>query len=136
MAIKKALYYVPTALTILSLVAGAAYGQSPININPNPSLGVLGPKDVEPQNVVKFIINALILIGVIASLIFLIYGGIRWIISGGDKTAVDTARQHVVSAIIGLVIIVLSFVIINFVLFFLTGRGLTSDLPLPSLRTP
>lgn len=133
---KKILFYLPVLSFLFLVFVSAASAQTPININPNPSLGVLGPKDVEPQNVVKFIINALILVGVIASLVFLIYGGIRWIVSGGDKTAVETARNHVVAAIVGLVIIVLAFVIINFVLFFLTGRGLTSDLPLPSLKTP
>lgn len=124
-------------LSLISIVADSSFAQN-ININPKQGLPVIGispgPEGTgaqQAQNLVSFIINAFALIGIIAALIYLIYGGIKWIISGGDKTAIDTARQHIIGAIIGLVIIVLAYVIINFVLFFLTGEGLRSNLPLP-----
>ncbi|MFH1832785.1 MAG: hypothetical protein ABH816_01275 [Candidatus Levyibacteriota bacterium] len=61
------------------------------------------------------IIVLLLIVAVVVSLFFLIYGGIKWIISGGDKTAVEGARNHIVAAIVGLMIALLSFFVLNFV---------------------
>lgn len=72
----------------------------------------------------------LIVIAIIA-LFFLIYGGLRWVTSGGDKAKVDEARKTVIAAIIGLVIAFLSFFILSVVLGFF-GLSL-SNLSLPKL---
>lgn len=69
---------------------------------------------------------------VIIALLFLIYGGIKWITSGGDKTGVEEARNHVVAAIVGLIIVFLSYFIINIVVFLFTGKNLL-QLELPTL---
>ncbi len=78
------------------------------------------------------LITILIIVAVVAALFFLIYGGIKWITSGGDKAAVDAARNHIVAAIVGLVIALLAFFIIQFIggIF---GVSLT-DLQIPVLR--
>lgn len=57
---------------------------------------------------------ALIVAGILA-LFYLIYGGIRYIRSGGDQEKVKGARETLTYALIGLIIIVLSFGIINFI---------------------
>jgi hypothetical protein len=46
-------------------------------------------------------------------LILIIWGGISWITSGGDKAGVESARKKIIYALIGLVIIFLSFTIIK-----------------------
>lgn len=74
------------------------------------------------------------LIAVIAALLYLIWGGLKWITSAGDKTALQGAREHIVAAIIGLIIIFLSYLILNFILaFFLPGLEL-SNLTIPSIN--
>jgi len=78
------------------------------------------------------IIQVLFIIAILAALFFLIYGGIRWITSGGDKGKVDQARSTIVAALVGLIIAFLAFAITNFVLIFFTGQG-TSQLTLPKL---
>ncbi len=45
---------------------------------------------------------------------FIIYGGANYIMSEGDKTKVESARRTIVFAIIGLVVVLLSFFIVNF----------------------
>lgn len=84
-------------------------------------------------SLVSAIINILLIVAVIIALVFLIYGGIRWILSGGDKTAVESARNHIIAAIIGLVIVLLAFFIINLIggLFGININKLT----LPQLPT-
>lgn len=50
------------------------------------------------------------------SVIMLIWGGLRYIISGGDSKKITDAKNTILYAIIGLIIAVLSYAIINFVL--------------------
>lgn len=60
-----------------------------------------------------------------AGLVFffmLIWGGIRYMLSRGDDKALGAARGTLTTAIIGLLIIVAAFVIINIVSFAATGR--------------
>lgn len=46
---------------------------------------------------------------------FLIWGSLRFILSGGDPKAVGSAKNTMTYAVIGLVLILLSFAILNFV---------------------
>ena len=50
------------------------------------------------------------------SVIMLIYGGFKYITSGGDANGVTAAKNTILYAIIGLIIVALSQVIVNFVL--------------------
>lgn len=79
-------------------------------------------------------INVVFVIAVIAAVLYLIYGGIKWIMSGGDKTAVEGARAHIVAAVVGLIVVFLAYFIISIVLgvFLGTGVGL-GNLKLPTL---
>lgn len=78
------------------------------------------------------IITFLIIIAILVSLFYLLFGGIRWIASGGDKAKVEQARSTLVAAAIGLIISLLAFAIVNFVLNFFTGNGV-STLQIPKL---
>lgn len=60
-------------------------------------------------------LNLFIILGVAASLIFTIYGGILWITSNGDKGKVDRARRTLTFSIVGLVVMILAFTIIQMV---------------------
>ena len=58
---------------------------------------------------------ALFLIGAI-SVLMLIYGGIRYTISGGDSTAITNAKNTILYAVVGIVVAILAYAIVNFVL--------------------
>lgn len=64
---------------------------------------------------VSAIIGVLLLIGVVLSLMFMLYGGLYWIQSKGDKETLDRARRIILYSIIGLILMSLSFVIVNIV---------------------
>ena len=51
----------------------------------------------------------------ILSVIFLVWGGIKWITSAGDKAQLDTARKTIIFSLIGLILSFLSFGIIVFI---------------------
>jgi hypothetical protein len=57
----------------------------------------------------------LFVIGAIA-VIMLIYGGIRYTISGGDAKNVTAAKDTILYAIVGIVVAILAYAIVNFVI--------------------
>ena len=65
--------------------------------------------------VVGRIFGAAITIAAIVAFVFLIWGGIQWITSGGDKTGLENARNRITNAIIGLVIVVAAWAIFQLV---------------------
>ena len=60
-------------------------------------------------------------VGIIA-VIMLIWGGIRYVVSGGDAKKVTDAKNTILYAIIGLVIAFLAYAIIQFVIDALPGK--------------
>lgn len=66
-------------------------------------------------NLIALIIQLGLILAAIIAVLFLIWGGIRWILSGGDKAGVESARNTIIAAIIGLVIVFLSFLIITII---------------------
>ena len=67
------------------------------------------------QTVIQNSISLLLITVLFLSLIFLIWGGIKWITASGDKTKLDGARKTIIFAIVGLLLSLLSFVIVNLV---------------------
>ena len=60
-------------------------------------------------NVLLFLVGAV-------SVIMLIIGGIRYTISGGDSTAVTAAKNTILYAVIGIVVSLLAYALVNFVI--------------------
>ncbi len=60
-------------------------------------------------NVLLFIIGAV-------SVIMLIIGGIRYTTSQGDQTAVQNAKNTILYSIVGIVVALLAYAVVNFVL--------------------
>ncbi len=61
-------------------------------------------------------IIVIFIIAIVIALLWLVIGGIKWITSSGDSSKVEAARNQIIAAVIGLVIVFLSFFILNFVL--------------------
>ncbi len=76
-------------------------------------------------------VTFMLIIAVVVALFYLVLGGIRWVTSGGDKAKVESARNHIIAAIIGLVIAFLAFFILQLALG-LFGLSL-SNLSLPKI---
>lgn len=71
---------------------------------------------IGPTGVFTQITNTILLVIGAVSVIMLIFGGFRYIISGGDSKKVTDAKNTVLYAIIGLIIAVFSYAIVHFVL--------------------
>jgi len=124
---KKFLPFISTTAAIL-FNASTAFATNA----PAPS-GFVNP-DINPAALPQLIINLLMGVASFLALAYLMYGGIRWITSRGDKIAVESARKHVVAAVIGLVIVVGSFFILR-VVGSILGAGVNPLAPtLPTLQ--
>lgn len=77
---------------------------------------------IGPTGVFTKITNTVLYAVGIISVIMLIYGGLRYIISGGDSKKVTDAKNTILYAIIGLIISILAFAIVNFVINAVTGE--------------
>lgn len=84
----------------------------------------------------SFITFGFVMLGLVA-LGFLVWGGVKWLTSEGDKNAVEGARNHIVNAIIGLIVIFLSYLVVNILLAFLTGGKVSlGNLSIPTIGQP
>ena len=72
--------------------------------------GENAPKTI--QNIVVFFT----VLAVVIALLYLLYGGIKWITSRGEKTEVEAARNHIIAAIVGLIVVFLAIFIVSIVL--------------------
>ncbi len=81
---------------------------------------------IGPEGVFTQVTNTVLYIVGIVSVIMLIYGGLRYVISGGDSKKVTDAKNTILYAIIGLIISILAFAIVNFVINAITGESDTA----------
>lgn len=72
--------------------------------------------DTTVDSIVKTVINVLLFIIGIISVIMIIIGGLRYTASGGDSSAVTAAKNTILYAVVGLVIALIAFAVVNWVI--------------------
>ena len=93
-------------------IAGAVNSEITSGMNAT-SAGTSTPTDANV--VIKNVTNIMFFIIGAVSVIMLIYGGIRYTTSGGNANSVTAAKNTVIYSIVGLVISILAYAIVNFV---------------------
>lgn len=63
------------------------------------------------SSVISGIITLVLVVAAIVFFFMLIIGGLKWILSGGDKAQTEAARNQITAALIGLVIVFGAFAI-------------------------
>jgi len=66
-------------------------------------------------SIINNVINVMLFLVGILCVIFIIYGGIRYTISRGEAKDVEGAKNTIMYAIIGLVIAIIAYALVNFV---------------------
>jgi hypothetical protein len=104
-------------VAIVGLMVLPAAGVSALNPSDQVNKGVNAAggtgQQLEPQ--IAQIINVLLfVIGAIA-VIMIILGGIRYVLSNGDSAQITSAKNTVLYSVIGLVVALLAYAIVNFV---------------------
>lgn len=75
------------------------------------------------SGVFQTITNVLLYVLGAISVIMIIIGGLRYVVSGGNSANVTAAKNTILYAIVGVIIAILSYAIINFVLGSFTNGG-------------
>ncbi len=93
-----------SALAISELKKGIA------DVNPGGPTDLMGSDGIfkKAVNVLLFLIGAV-------SVIMIIYGGIRYVTSGGNQNQVTAAKNTILYAVVGLVIAILAYAAVNFI---------------------
>lgn len=81
------------------------------------------PSNVQPSGLIAVGLNVAFVMGILLALAYLVYGGIFWLQSGGDKTKLDKARRTIIYAIVGLIVMSLAAVVVNTILVALGIRN-------------
>jgi hypothetical protein len=68
------------------------------------------------NNIIKFVLDLFSIIVGIAAVIMIVVGGLKYTISGGDSTRTAGAKDTILFAIVGLVVVALAQIIVHFVL--------------------
>lgn len=61
------------------------------------------------------VLNIVFVMAGLLSVIFIIVGGLKYTLSGGDSAGLKSAKETITYAIVGLIITLLAFGIVNFV---------------------
>lgn len=75
----------------------------------------VGTSNVDPASIVKKIIEIFSWVVGAVAVIMVIFGGFRYVTSGGDNAKVTSAKNTILYALIGLIVVALSQVIVIFV---------------------
>jgi hypothetical protein len=75
-----------------------------------------GGSTTKLSDVIKAIVNIISAIVGVVAVIMIIIGGMRYVTSGGDSNNVASAKNTVLYAIIGLIVVAMAQVVVHFVI--------------------
>ena len=102
--------YAPLAIAVF-----AQGDQTPINIAPAAGSQWFKLGNLTMASVVSGLIRLLLLLAALVFFFMLLWGGIKWIMSQGDKGEVEKARDQITNALVGLAIIFVAWAIIKLI---------------------
>ena len=109
--IKRIINYLPLVILFSPLVAsaiGLEYPQRPTGLPGDSSTTISG-------TILRYINVFLGVVGILA-VAYLIYGGFRYVTSAGNEEIAEEAKKIIQNAIIGLIVVILSFIIITVII--------------------
>ncbi len=122
----KKIIAVISGLSIPMLLASPVFADIDISVSKPPNLLI-----VDPGKLIGGAIGLILIVAALAAFIFLIWGGVQWIISGGDKAGVEAAQHRIQAALLGLFIVFAAWALMMIVGGFL-GFSLTNlKIPTP-----
>ena len=81
----------------------------------DPSSVLCKNQNASATSMVKIVVNALLYILGAVSVIMIIIGGVRYTTSMGDAKHIESAKNTILYAVVGLVVAILAYAIVNFV---------------------
>lgn len=69
--------------------------------------------------------SAVIIVAGLATFMYLVYGGVQWILAGGDKGKLEEARSKITNGIVGLAIVASAWAVYKLIDYFF-GIGIAN----------
>ena len=107
------------AAAVSALSALPAYAQ--VQNGLDATSATAGATSTDINEVIANAINVLLFIVGVASVVMLIVGGIRYIVSSGDQQAVAGAKNTIIYSIVGIIVAVLAYAAVTYVFSTLGG---------------
>ncbi len=95
---------------------------------------VVQPSQVKILNIgtlIGGIVGVAIIIAALLAFIYLVWGGIEWISSGGDKAGMEAARSRITNAFVGLFIVAAAWAITKLIETFFGITIISGGITLP-----
>ncbi len=86
-----------------------------------PDLTINKPDSVAITNIgtlIKGVVQGALLVSALLVFLFLIWGGIQWIMSGGDKGKTQEARDRITAALVGLAVVASAWAVMLIIQYF------------------
>lgn len=88
------------------------------------------------ESFIQQIINVILFIIGAVAVIMIIIGGIRYVVSAGDQAAVTGAKNTILYSVVGLIVALLAYAIVNFVIDNMLKTTNISDQTIASVQVP
>lgn len=95
------------------LLTSAIAQADTINLRPGGQFSQLGQLTI--GGIVSGLIKLILIVAFLVFFFILVIGGIQWIASGGDKAQTEAARGRITAALVGLVIVVSAWAIVELI---------------------
>ena len=76
------------------------------------------PINTDIGSYISHIISAVILVGGLATFVYMVMGGVQWISSGGSKDKIQEAKDKITNAIIGLAVVAAAWAVYKIIDYF------------------
>lgn len=119
-------------LTVLILIPILVLAQSGVKLDPTlkpefaaniPGAADSSGRATAANLILQLIAGSLIYIAGPVAVFMIVVGGVRYIISRGDQTQMEEAKKNITWAIIGLLVIAISFIIVSNVISLIAIQG-------------
>ena len=109
--------FIVAVLTVAALNVAQVYAIGTVSDGANAARGVEQPINLFGDTGVFSTISSVLLfiVGAVA-VIMIVIGGLRYVISGGDATQVQGAKNTILYALVGIIIAILAYAAVNFVI--------------------
>lgn len=116
--IKKALLSITSGILLLSVfvLSSPVYADLPQCDTANANTAICQTDQSLIGGILQDVINVMLYLAGAIAVIMIVVGGIRYITSDGDPGAASKAKNTIIYALVGLVVAVMSYAIVNFVI--------------------
>ncbi len=108
-----------SASTTKSATSSAGLSMTRYTIFPNVQIEIPQGFAKDIGSIINALLSLVMLFGALLVFLQLILGGLFWITAGGDKGKTEAARQRILSALLGLIVLSASFAVFSLALNFI-----------------